>query len=355
MRLADFDFDLPEDRIALRPARPRDAARLLHAPPSSSGFDDLGVLDLPGLLQAGDVLVFNDTRTIPAALTGFRAGRDAGGAPVAVPLNLHMRVAPDTWLAFARKAKRLAPGDLLEFGGGSLVAEVTAKGEDGDVTLKFNASGQALDGLIGQVGTMPLPPYIASKRAIDDIDAQDYQTLHARHDGSVATPTAGLHFTERLRDALDASGVERVHVTLHVGAGTFLPVKVDAIADHTMHAEHWSITAEAAARINQAKADGRRVIAVGTTSLRTLESAANPDGTVRAGAEDTSIFITPGYDFKTVDGLITNFHLPKSTLLMLVAALVGYQRMRELYAHAIEARYRFYSYGDACLLWRGEP
>ena len=352
MRLSDFDFDLPEDRIALRPARPRDAARLLHAPLGASGFDDLGVLDLPGLLCPGDLLVFNDTRTIPAALTGMRRGRDGDSSPVAVPLNLHMRVAPDTWVAFAKKAKRLVPGDQLDFGSSRLVATVLDKGTGGQVTLQFNASGPDLDGLIGEVGTMPLPPYIASKRAIDADDAQDYQTLHARHDGSVATPTAGLHFTDRLIAALDVRGVERAHVTLHVGAGTFLPVKVEAIADHAMHPEHWSITAEAAARINQAKAERRRVIAVGTTSLRTLESAANDDGQVKAGAGETSIFITPGYRFKIVDGLMTNFHLPKSTLLMLVGALVGYQRMRDLYAHAIDARYRFYSYGDACLLWR---
>jgi S-adenosylmethionine:tRNA ribosyltransferase-isomerase len=352
MRLSDFDFDLPEDRIALRPARPRDAARLLHASASLPGFEDYGMLDLPGLLRPGDLLVFNDTRTIPAALVGMRAGRGADSSPVSVPFNLHKRAGADTWLAFARKAKRLTLGDVLHFAPGSLFATVVAKHADGSVALQFNASGPALDHLIATVGVMPLPPYIASKRAVDAADTHDYQTLHAAHDGSVATPTAGLHFTERLLLALSARGVETSHVTLHVGAGTFLPVKVEAIKDHTMHAEHWSISQAAADRINHARAEGRRVIAVGTTSLRTLESAADSAGVVRAGAEDTSIFIKPGYQFKVVAGLITNFHLPKSTLLMLVAALIGHDRMHALYQHAIKAGYRFYSYGDACLLWR---
>jgi S-adenosylmethionine:tRNA ribosyltransferase-isomerase len=354
MHLNEFDFDLPESLIALRPARPRESARLLHVPSDDGPFEDHEVRDLPRLLREGDVLVFNDSRTIPAALMGYRAGRGQDPAPVGVPINLHMREGPDTWRAFARKAKRLAIGDVLTFGGDTLSASVVRKSELGEVSLQFSASGAALDVLIAGVGTMPLPPYIASKREIDADDASDYQTLHAKHDGSVATPTAGLHFTPALRSALEGMGVDLVHVTLHVGAGTFLPVKTEDVSQHVMHQEHWSIEEGTAARLNAARASGRRIIAVGTTSLRTLESAVGSDGMFRAGASATSIFITPGYKFKCVDGLLTNFHLPKSTLMMLVSAFAGHERTKAVYRHAIAQQYRFYSYGDASLFWRSQ-
>lgn len=349
MRVSDFDFDLPEDRIALRPARPRDAARLLHVG-ADGGLGDHGVLDLPALLQPGDLMVFNDTRVIPAALNGIRPARaEGGGGDVAVEINLHKRESDDTWRAFSRPAKRLRAGDRIAFGALSCV--VTAKAEGGEVTLQFDRSGAELDAAIAAAGAPPLPPYIARKRTPDAQDNEDYQTTFAKADGSVAAPTAGLHFTDRLFDALDARGVERTHVTLHVGAGTFLPVKADDTADHVMHAEWYEIGAHAAAAINAAKADGRRVIPVGTTALRTIESAAR-DGIVEAEARDTSIFITPGYDFRVTDALLTNFHLPKSTLFMLVSALSTLPHMQAAYAHAIANGYRFYSYGDACLIER---
>lgn len=349
MRIDDFDFELPEDLIALRPAVPRDSARLLLS--EQGKLSDKIVSDLPGLLRAGDVLVFNDTRTIPAALKAHRAPRLEGGLAISADINLHQRIGADRWKVFGRPAKRLAIGEALLFAG-DLTARIEAKSEGGEMTLRFDQSGPTLDQAIASAGLMPLPPYIARKRPTDAQDNSDYQTIFARNDGSVATPTAGLHFTDELLVALDQAGVERHHVTLHVGAGTFLPVKVDHIADHKMHAESYSVSTQTADAINAAKAQGRRIIAVGTTSLRTLESIAAPDGKVRAGAGDTAIFITPGYKFKAVDGLLTNFHLPKSTLLMLVASLVGYDAMREIYAHAIASRYRFYSYGDASLLWK---
>jgi S-adenosylmethionine:tRNA ribosyltransferase-isomerase len=349
MRVDDFDFDLPEVHIALRPAVPRDAARLLVS--DGAGLHDKIVSDLPTLLRAGDVLVFNDTRTIPAALKARRPARLAGNPDLPVDLNLHQRTAPDVWRAFGRPAKRLAVGEALHFGGG-LSAVIEARGEGGDMTLRFDRSGPALDQAIAQAGVMPLPPYIARKRPTDAQDNADYQTIYARADGSVATPTAGLHFTDALMAALDKADIERHWVTLHVGAGTFLPVKVDAIADHVMHAETYDVSLQTAVALNKAKAEGRRIVAVGTTSLRTLESVTDDHGHIVAGAGDTSIFITPGYQFKTVDGLMTNFHLPKSTLLMLVASLVGYDGMKAIYAHAIQNAYRFYSYGDASLLWK---
>jgi S-adenosylmethionine:tRNA ribosyltransferase-isomerase len=356
MRVEDFNFDLPEELIALRPAAPRDIARLLVN--DAQGLTDRIVHDLHRCLRAGDVLVFNDTRTIPAALKARRPARATGGGDatrdIPADINLHQRIAPDVWRAFGRPAKRLAIGETLQFGG-DLAATIEAKGEGGDMTLRFDRGGPALDQAIAQAGVMPLPPYIARKRQTDAQDNADYQTIYARNDGSVATPTAGLHFTDDLMASLDRAGIERHHVTLHVGAGTFLPVKVHAIADHVMHAETYEVTEKTALAINNAKAEGRRIIAVGTTSLRTLESVADQNGTIQAGAGDTSIFITPGYRFKVVDGLMTNFHLPKSTLLMLVASLIGYDAMKTLYAHAIEQKYRFYSYGDASLLWKADP
>jgi S-adenosylmethionine:tRNA ribosyltransferase-isomerase len=352
MRVDDFDFELPEDLIALRPMVPRDGARLLVR--GDGPLRDRIVSDLPSLLRAGDVLVFNDTRTIPAALKAHRPPRLEGAPAIPADINLHQRIAPDMWKAFGRPAKRLAVGETLLFSG-SLSAIIAEKGEGGEVSLRFDQSGPALDQAIAAAGMMPLPPYIARKRPTDAQDDADYQTIYARNDGSVATPTAGLHFTDTLLAALDARGIERHHVTLHVGAGTFLPVKVDAIAEHKMHAESYAVSNQTADAINKAKTEGRRVIAVGTTSLRTLESVANEAGRVIAGAGDTNIFITPGYRFKVVDGLLTNFHLPRSTLLMLVASLIGFKAMQALYAHAIANKYRFYSYGDASLLWKSDP
>jgi S-adenosylmethionine:tRNA ribosyltransferase-isomerase len=352
MRVDDFDFELPDGLIALRPMVPRDAARLLVA--ARGGLHDKHVIDLPSQLRASDVLVFNDTRTIPAALKAHRPPRIEGAPAICADINLHQRIGADIWKAFGRPAKRLAVGETLLFGAG-LTATIEDKADGGELTLRFDCAGPALDQAIAAAGLMPLPPYIARKRATDDQDNADYQTIYARHEGSVATPTAGLHFTESLLAALDEAGIERHHVTLHVGAGTFLPVKVDAIADHKMHAESYSVSAQTADAINKAKSEGRRIIAVGTTSLRTLESVVDERGLVRAGAGDTAIFITPGYRFKVVDGLMTNFHLPKSTLLMLVASLIGYDVMKTLYAHAIEQKYRFYSYGDASLLWKVDP
>jgi S-adenosylmethionine:tRNA ribosyltransferase-isomerase len=351
MRLSDFDFHLPEDLIALRPAKPRDSARLLVVDPQTSTLADTIVSHLPTLLRPGDLMVFNDTRTMPVALSGFRPGRGTDSSPVAISLNLHKREAADTWRAFVKKAKRLGSGDVLSFGGG-LTAQVVAKPGDGEAVLRFDRAGPALDAALAVAGLMPIPPYIASKRAVDADDAADYQTVYAKAEGSVATPTAGLHFTERLLAALDARGVARAWVTLHVGAGTFLPVKADDVRDHTMHAETYDVPAETADAVNHAKHEGRRIIAVGTTSLRTLESIVDSNGQAQAGAGETSIFITPGYRFRLVDGLMTNFHLPKSTLLMLLSAFAGFERTRAAYAHAIAAGYRFYSYGDAGLYWR---
>jgi len=357
MRVDLFDFDLPEDRIALRPAEPRDAARLLVSRPGQLPQDAV-FRDLPDLLSPGDVLVFNDTKVIPAQLKGLRH-RDEAVAHV--DATLHMRMSPDSWLAFARPAKRLAVGDRVQFGHdsnvcflGTLNATVAEKRESGEVLLNFDLSGASLDEALQAVGHIPLPPYIAARRPDDDRDRKDYQTIYADEEGAVAAPTAGLHFTPELFDRLDARGIERCFVTLHVGAGTFLPVKVDDTGDHHMHSETGRVSAQVAAQINTAKAQGRRVVAVGTTSLRLLESAARPDGSVPAWSGATDIFITPGYRFKTADALITNFHLPRSTLFMLVSAFAGMDRMRAAYEHAIANGYRFYSYGDGSLLFR-EP
>jgi S-adenosylmethionine:tRNA ribosyltransferase-isomerase len=355
VRVDLFDFDLPEDRIALRPAEPRDAARLLVVRPPD-GLDDRRVADLPNLLDAGDLVVFNDTKVIPAQLTGIRR---RGDAVAEIDATLHMRVAPDRWKAFVRPAKRLAVGDGISFGHGGnacylgqLEATVAERGEAGEVTLAFDLAGAFLDEALQAVGHVPLPPYIASKRPDDERDRNDYQTIYAREEGAVAAPTAGLHFTPNLFAALDRRGIERRFVTLHVGAGTFLPVKADDTSGHKMHAETGTVSAETAEAVNAASARGNRVVAVGTTSLRLIETAADESGSVRPWTGSTEIFITPGYRFKAVDALMTNFHLPRSTLFMLVAAFSGLDTMRAAYAHAILNGYRFYSYGDASLLFR---
>jgi S-adenosylmethionine:tRNA ribosyltransferase-isomerase len=339
MRVADFDFELPSDRIALRPARPRDSARLLVV--RGSEVSDHQILDLPQLLERGDVLVFNDTKVIPAQLEGKRGEASIGA-------TLHKREGPREWQAFLRNAKRARPGDTIEFGE-DVSATVVEKSEDGSALLHFHGD-EPVELLIERAGRMPLPPYVASRREADEADRSDYQTMFAREEGAVAAPTAALHFTPRLLAALDARGVARETLTLHVGAGTFLPVKAEDTAEHKMHAEWGRIDAATAARLNAARASGGRLIAVGTTSLRLLESAADEDGTIRPFEGDTAIFITPGYRFKAIDGLMTNFHLPRSTLFMLVSALMGLDVMKSAYAHAIDAGYRFYSYGDASLL-----
>ena len=355
MRVDLFDFDLPDTSIALRPAEPRDSARLLVVRPASA-FEDRIVRDLPTLLSPGDAMVFNDTKVLPAQLEGTRF---RGENRCQVDATLHMRVAPDRWHAFMRPAKRLAPGDRIRFGhdggaclNGTLDATVIEKGDAGDILLGFDLSGPALDEALHAVGHIPLPPYIASKRPEDERDRADYQTVYAREEGAVAAPTAGLHFTPSLLNALDAAGIERHFVTLHVGAGTFLPVKADDTADHKMHAEIGYVSAETAAALNAVKARGGRIVSVGTTSLRLLESAAAEDGRLSAWSGATDIFITPGYRFRTVDALMTNFHLPRSTLFMLVSAFAGMETMRAAYGHAIADGYRFYSYGDSSLLFR---
>lgn len=356
MRVDLFDFELPDERIALRPVEPRDTARMLVV--NSDDFSDRSVRELPSFLHKGDVLVFNDTKVIPAQLTGLRRRGDAVSE---IDVTLHMRIAPDRWKAFARPAKRLKEGDRIEFGhsgsmclAGSLLAEVIEKGDAGEVTLAFDLSGPVLDDALHTVGHIPLPPYIASKRAEDARDRIDYQTVYAREEGAVAAPTAGLHFTPELLRAVEAAGAQTAFVTLHVGAGTFLPVKADDTDDHKMHAEIGTIDAATAARLNAAKAAGGRIVAVGTTSLRLLESAARADGIIEPWSGPTDIFITPGYRFKAVDVLMTNFHLPRSTLFMLVSAFAGRDRMRAAYQHAIAGGYRFYSYGDSSLLFRAE-
>jgi len=352
MRVDLFDFELPEELIALRPARPRDSARLLHVP-NGGAFEDMIVRDAPSLFRAGDLLVFNDTRVIPAALKAIRPSRDPQGPVVSVSLNLIERLGPDRWRALGKPGKRLKQGDGLFFDDG-LFATIEGKSEEGELTLCFDRAGPALDEAIAKIGAPPLPPYIAGKRPPDDEDRADYQTIYAARDGAVAAPTAGLHFTDELLAQFSAMGVESAHVTLHVGAGTFLPVKADDTSAHVMHSEWREIAQDTTDQINHAKAEGRRVIAIGTTALRTLESAASEDGHVRAESGGTDIFITPGYRFRVVDGLWTNFHLPRSTLVMLVSAFAGLDRMKAVYAHAVAHGYRFYSYGDASLLWRAE-
>jgi S-adenosylmethionine:tRNA ribosyltransferase-isomerase len=339
MRVDLFDFELPNERIALRPARPRDSARLLVV--EGSEISDHRALGLPDLLRPGDVLVFNDTKVIPAQLDGRRGEASIGA-------TLHKRGGPREWQAFLRNAKRARVGDTIDFGEG-VHASVVEKTEDGSALLHFQGE-EPVEILLERAGRMPLPPYIASKRPADDDDCVDYQTMFAREEGAVAAPTAALHFTPRLLEALDSRGIGRETLTLHVGAGTFLPVKSKDTSGHKMHAEWGRIDEATAERLNGVRASGGRLIAVGTTSLRLLESAADEDGTIRPFEGDTAIFITPGYRFKAIDGLITNFHLPRSTLFMLVSALMGLDVMKSAYAHAIEAGYRFYSYGDASLL-----
>ncbi|SFB44247.1 S-adenosylmethionine:tRNA ribosyltransferase-isomerase [Rhizobium sp. NFR07] len=358
MRVDLFDFDLPEENIALRPASPRDSARFLVVRPDSDPvLADHRVSELADFLKPGDALVFNDTKVIPAQLEGVRHREGAGGQQVSA--TLHMRTAADVWKAFAKPGKRIKIGDRIEFGHsgdtcllGSLTATVEEKGEGGEVTLRFDLSGPALDEAIMSVGHIPLPPYIAAKRAEDAKDRQDYQTIYAREKGAVAAPTAGLHFTPDLFASLDAAGIERHFVTLHVGAGTFLPMKVDDTVDHKMHQEIGYVSAETAEKLNAVKARGGRIVCVGTTSLRLIESAAIDDGMIEPWTGPTGIFITPGYRFKAVDMLMTNFHLPKSTLFMLVSAFSGLETMQSAYAHAIQVGYRFYSYGDSSLLFR---
>ena len=339
MRVDLFDFHLPQDRIALRPVRPRDSARLLAV--EGRDISDHQFLELPDLLRSGDVLVFNDTKVIPAQLEGRRGEASIGA-------TLHKREGPRDWQAFLRNARRARVGDTIDFGSG-VGAFVAGKAADGSALLHFIGE-EPVEVLLERAGRMPLPPYIASKRAADAEDRDDYQTMFAREEGAVAAPTAALHFTPRLLDQLDERGIGRETLTLHVGAGTFLPVKADDTDAHKMHAEWGRIDAATAKRLNTARAAGGRLIAVGTTSLRLLESAAGDDGTIHPYEGDTAIFITPGYRFEAIDGLITNFHLPRSTLFMLVSALMGLDVMKSAYAHAIEAGYRFYSYGDGSLL-----
>ena len=391
MRTDLFDFDLPADRIALRPASPRDAAKLLVVRPqqfpltraqagvqsepagivqngswvpaftgtSGEDLEDRTVADLPDLLRAGDCLVVNDSKVIAARLKGRRIGR---GPEAAIEATLHKRIDGSHWRAFILGAKKVQVGDTLRFGDegrvcflGELDAQVSHKDEGGEVSLSFFLHGPLLDQAIAERGAMPLPPYIAARRAPDEQDRADYQTLFAAHDGSVAAPTAGLHFTPRLLERLSAKGVALHKVTLHVGAGTFLPVKADETSDHKMHAEFGEVSAEVAAALNQVRAKGGRIVAVGSTALRLLESAAGETGQLRAFAGETAIFITPGYKFRAVDLMLTNFHLPRSTLFMLVAAFSGLDAMKRAYAHAIAHGYRFYSYGDACLLYPDSP
>lgn len=354
MKVDLFDFDLPDDRIALHPASPRDSAKMLVVGPGGS-LEDRIVTDLEAILKPGDVLVVNDTRVIPAELRGLR---HRGEYAASVSFNLHKRIDGNKWLAFARPAKRLKPDDRVVFGATSevcmldeLAATVVAV-EEGQVTLAFDFSDAVLDEAIKARGAMPLPPYIGAKRELEERDKTDYQTVYARHDGAVAAPTAGLHFTDELLERLTTLGVAIERVTLHVGAGTFLPMKADDTEDHTMHAEWGVVSPEPVARINAARAEGGRVIAVGTTSLRLLESAARKTGRLEPFAGDTDIFITPGFDFRVVDILMTNFHLPRSTLFMLVSAFSGLETMHKAYAHAIAHGYRFYSYGDSSLLFR---
>jgi S-adenosylmethionine:tRNA ribosyltransferase-isomerase len=355
MRADLFDFELPAENIALRPASPRDSARMLTVQPDGI-FRDGGVTDLPLLLEPGDQLVVNDTRVISAQLKGRRIGRDTEPK---IEATLIKRLDGSRWQALVRPAKKLSQGDVVRFGNegrvcllGHLDAEVEHKGGDGEVTLSFSFHGPTLDQVIADLGSPPLPPYIASKRAPDERDAADYQTMFAVHEGAVAAPTAGLHFTPALQTALRERGIGLHRITLHVGAGTFLPVKMEDTRGHKMHSEWGSISSATSGALNEARAKGGRIVAVGTTTLRLLESATANDGTIRPFEGETAIFITPGYRFRSVDILLTNFHLPRSTLFMLVSAFSGLDTMKRAYAHAIRSGYRFYSYGDACLLFR---
>ena len=347
--IADFDFALPPDRIAQHPARPRDAARLLHV--TRDGLADQAVRDLPELLRPGDVLVANDTRVIPAQLTAHRL-RTRDAQPARIGITLDRPRADGAWHALARNARRLREGDALRFdGAGDLTATVVQRDPDGGVALAFNRGGADFAAALQVAGALALPPYIARPQGPLPEDAADYQTIFATNEGAVAAPTAGLHFTPALLAALEARGIRRVTLTLHVGAGTFLPVRGDDIATHRIHAERGEITPEAAAAINAARAGGGRVVAVGTTSVRLLETASDTAGRIHPFAGDTELFILPGHRFRAVDIMLTNFHLPRSTLFMLVCAFAGTERMRAAYAHAIATGYRFYSYGDACVLY----
>jgi S-adenosylmethionine:tRNA ribosyltransferase-isomerase len=358
MRTDLFDFVLPEDRIALRPAAPRESARLLVVRPGAAPqFDDRTIRDLPQLLRPGDAVVVNDTKVIPAFLRGRRIGR--GDREPAISANLIKRLDGARWRALVRPAKRLEAGDVVRFGGEGRVcfldqldATVEDKGEGGEITLAFAFHGAVLDQALAERGEVPLPPYIAGRRAADERDRDDYQTIFARQEGSVAAPTAGLHFTETIAQALAARDVAVHKLTLHVGAGTFLPVKADDTSGHRMQAEWGSVSAETAAALNAVRAAGGRIVAVGSTALRLLETAAAADGAIAAFSGETALFITPGYRFRAADMMLTNFHLPRSTLFMLVSAFCGLETMQHAYAHAIVGGYRFYSYGDACLLFR---
>jgi S-adenosylmethionine:tRNA ribosyltransferase-isomerase len=358
MRTDVFDFELPPERIALRPATPRDAARLLVVRVGvPAQYEDRAVRDLPDLLRPGDALVVNDSKVIPARLAGRRIGR--GATEPAIEATLHRRLDGARWRAFVKPAKRLAPGDVVRFGDegkvcflGQLDAAVEDKGEGGEVTLAFAFHGPVLDQAVDERGAMPLPPYIAARRAPDERDRVDYQTMFALVEGSVAAPTAGLHFTDALIARLMARGIALHKVTLHVGAGTFLPVKAADTDQHRMHGEHGSVSAAVADALNAVRRGGGRIVAVGSTALRLIESASSEQGAVRPFAGETALFITPGYRFRAVDVLMSNFHLPRSTLFMLVAAFCGLETMQRAYAHAIANGYRFYSYGDACLLFR---
>jgi S-adenosylmethionine:tRNA ribosyltransferase-isomerase len=358
MRTELFDFVLPEDRIALRPASPRDSARLLVVRPGeAAALADRTVRDLPDLLRAGDALVVNDTKVIPASLHGRRIGR--GDHEPAIAANLIKRLDGARWSALVRPGKRLAVGDVVRFGSAGRVcfldqldAAVEAKGESGEVTFAFAFHGAVLDQALAERGDMPLPPYIAGRRPSDEHDRTDYQTMFARDEGSVAAPTAGLHFTEAVVQGLRGRGIALHRFTLHVGAGTFLPVKAEDTSGHRMQPEWGNVSTETAAALNATRHAGGRIVAVGSTALRLLESAAAEDGALSAFSGETALFITPGYRFRAVDAILTNFHLPRSTLFMLVCAFCGLEVMQRAYGHAIESGYRFYSYGDACLLFR---
>lgn len=360
MRTDLFDFELPPEAIALRPADPRDSARLLVVEPSvQDGLSDRHIGDLPSLLRAGDVLVVNDTKVIPARLIGTR---ERNGVTVSVEATLLKRLGGDRWQALAKPAKRLNEGDRIRFGHesrvcllGALDATVERKGEGGEIDLRFDFHGPVLDDAIEALGHMPLPPYIASRRDDDDRDRADYQTMFAKNEGSVAAPTAGLHFTPALMTALEQAAIAVAKVTLHVGAGTFLPVKTEDVEAHPMHAEYGEVSPDTAQTLNEARAKGGRIVPVGTTALRLLESAADSGGEIKPFRDETSIFITPGYRFRAAGALVTNFHLPRSTLFMLVCAFSGTERMKRAYTHALEKGYRFYSYGDACLLFPDRP
>jgi S-adenosylmethionine:tRNA ribosyltransferase-isomerase len=357
MRTDLFDFELPPDRIALRPIAPRDAAKLLVVRPQGTPeLDDRTVSELPQLLRPGDALIVNDTKVIPARLKGRRIGR---GSEPAIEATLHRRLDGSRWRAFVRPAKRLVAGDVVRFGEegrvcflGQLDATVEDKGDGGEVTLAFAFHGPVLDQAIEERGDMPLPPYIATRRAPDIRDQTDYQTMFAHEDGSVAAPTAGLHFTDDLVRRLTERGIAVHTVTLHVGAGTFLPVKTDDTSEHRMHSEAGAVSAQTADALNAVRRAGGRIVAVGSTSLRLIESASDESGLVRPFTGETSLFITPGYRFRAIDALMSNFHLPRSTLFMLVAAFSGLDRMKRAYVHAVESGYRFYSYGDACLMFK---